>query len=213
MKEDFHVERWKAISRAGNFIISLVYYSTWRYVADLTVKKSTCLASRLAESRRHFGSILVAVVANDRSYRPSMRSRNEDDLDDSHPLNYVSHVAYRIEKIPHEHVSLYTVGAGKGRRHRALRINCWKPIEDDKSILFSAYHATLVGRVMEIIRKCRCRLWILWALSNGSHKTIMGSVEWCEEKMEMMGKRVYFVLSRRYASKSDFHYRRKWRWK
>lgn len=61
---------------------------------------------------------------------------------------------------------------------------------------FLANHATRGERVMEIIRKCRCRLWILWALSNGSHKTIMGSVEWCEEKMEMMRKRVYFILSR-----------------
>lgn len=116
-----------------------------------------------------------------------MRSRDEDDLDDSHPL----HVAYRIEKIPREHVPLCREG-----RHRSLWINCWKPIEDDKSILFSANHATRAGRVMEIIRKCRCRLWILRALSNGSHKTIMGSVEWCEEKMEMMRKRVHFILSR-----------------
>lgn len=110
--EDFYVERRKAIiSRAG--LVLLVYYGTLRYIVDPMAEKSTCLASRLAESRRHFGSILVAVVANDRSYRSSMRSRDEDDLDDSHPPNYVSRVAYHIEKIPREHVSLYG-GGGRG---------------------------------------------------------------------------------------------------
>lgn len=134
----------------GLLIISLAYITVYviygiHYDTSTTAEKSTCLASRLAESRRHFGSILVAVVANDRSYRSSMHGRNEDDLDDSHPLNYVSHVAYHIEKIPRERVSLYREeweeGMGGGR-HRSLRINCWKPIEDDKSILFSANHAT-----------------------------------------------------------------------
>lgn len=123
-KVDFYVERRKAIiSRArGAYVILLVYRGTLRYIDDPMAEKSTCLASRLAESRRHFGSILVAVVANDRSYRPSMRSPDEDDLDDSHPLNYVSHVAYRIEKIPREHVSLYGEKGGteEGRRHRSL---------------------------------------------------------------------------------------------
>lgn len=83
-KVNFYVERRKAIisrARGARFIL-LVYYSTLRYIDDPMAETSTCLASRLAESRRHFGSILVAVVANDRSYRPSMRSRDEDDLDD-----------------------------------------------------------------------------------------------------------------------------------
>lgn len=137
--EDFRVERWKTVERVAYNIVG-IYYGTLRYVDDLTAEKSTCLASRLAESRRHFRPILVAVVTNDRSYRPSVRSWNEDDLDDSHPLNYVSHVAYHIEKIPREHVSLCR--EGEGRHHRSLRINCWKPIEDDKSILFLANHAT-----------------------------------------------------------------------
>lgn len=111
-------------------------------------KKSSCLASRLAKSRRHFGPILVAVVANDRSCHPSVRSRHEDDLDDLHPLNYISHVAYYMEKIPRKCVPSYIRERRRDRHGRGVRaidpyeINCWEPIEDDKSLLFLANHAT-----------------------------------------------------------------------
>jgi len=88
--------------------------------------------------------------------------RNEDDSDDLHPLNYVPHAAYHTEKISRERVQRRTAVREKGELAIDLyEINRWEPIEDDKSILFSANHVKPVGRVMEIIRKCRCSLWIL----------------------------------------------------
>jgi hypothetical protein len=72
--------------------------------------------------------------------------QNEDDSDDLHPLNYVPHAAYHTEKISRERVERRTAVREKGGSERGTlaidlyEINHRQPIEDDKSILFSANH-------------------------------------------------------------------------